>query len=410
MNSHFDIVIVGSGIVGAATALALAKNTTLTIALIDSQKLSADWHKENYAPRVSAISLASQRIFQNLSLWSAMTAKRVSPYQKMHVWDARGSGEIKFDCASVNTSALGFIVEDNVIRSTLISAIETEKNIQILAPLKLKSCAEKSTHIELITEDNLTLQTKLVIAADGGNSWLRAQAGIDVKIWDYQHRAIVTTVRTVTPHANTARQRFLATGPLAFLPLADANLSSIVWSTSPEHAAELLELSDQDFQTELATAFDNTLGEILHIEKRHDFPLQMRHAKNYVQSRVALIGDAAHTIHPLAGQGVNLGLLDAACLVDIITQAQAKNRDYGSLATLRKYERWRKGDNLAMLSFVEAIKYLFGSDSKPLTTMRNIGLNATNNIEFVKKFFTTYATGKRSDLPSLACVGECPRC
>ncbi|MDR3478068.1 MAG: UbiH/UbiF/VisC/COQ6 family ubiquinone biosynthesis hydroxylase [Gammaproteobacteria bacterium] len=400
--SSYDVVIVGGGMVGATLALMLAQKTTLQIALIDAKALSADWTPGAIEPRVSAISLASQRIFQHLQIWDAISVKRMSPYRKMHVWDASGSGVLQFDCDSLNLAALGHIIEDNVMRSSIIEKLKAYPAVQLLSPLKLLSLEEKTDCIDIHAEGGHTLRAKLLIAADGGQSWVREQVGIDIKHRPYAHTAMVTTVKTALPHQSTAWQRFLPTGPLAFLPLADEHHSSIVWSTSEAEALRLQALDVVSFQQELSRAFDYQLGEVIAPYPRYAFPLEMRHAKNYVKPRVALVGDAAHTVHPLAGQGVNLGLLDAASLLDVITEALAKKRDFASFATLRRYERGRKSDNLSMLTFVEAIKTIFGSHVKPMQTLRNVGLNMTNHTQFIKHFFANYAVGNRSDLPGLA--------
>jgi 2-octaprenylphenol hydroxylase len=400
--SSYDVVIVGGGLVGATLALMLAQKTSLSIALIDAMALSTDWHPEKMEPRVSAISLASQRIFQHLQVWDAICTKRVSPYHKMHVWDASGNGVLGFDCESLNISALGHIIEDNVMRSSLIEKLHLYQNVKIFSPLTLLSLVEKTDCVEIHSDDGSLLQAKLLIAADGGQSWVREQVGIDVKTWAYAHTAIVTTVKTALPHQFTAWQRFLPTGPLAFLPLADEHLCSIVWSTSEAEAERLQALDAVSFQQELSVAFDNQLGDVSAPFARFSFPLNMRHAKQYVKPRLALVGDAAHTIHPLAGQGVNLGLLDAAALLDVITEALAKKRDFASFATLRRYERQRKSDNLAMLAFVEAIKAIFGSQAKPLQALRNAGLNLTNQMRLINHFFANYAVGNRNDLPTIS--------
>jgi 2-octaprenylphenol hydroxylase len=390
-----DVLIIGGGIVGAATALALAQKTTLQIALIDAQALSCSWQAEQSDYRVSAISRASQNFFQGLQVWNKIQAKRISPYTKMHVWDAGGEGEIHFDCAEIDASVLGYIIEDSVIRSSLLEKLSDYNNVTLLSSLKLVSMHDEEGVTKVVIEDGRVLQAQLVIGADGGNSWVRSQVGIELKSKDYQHTAIVTTARTTLPHQFTAWQRFLPAGPLAFLPLMDEHLCSIVWSLPPSQADELLALEPAAFSDALGAAFAHQLGEITTIGERYSFPLQMRHVKNYVQSRLALVGDAAHTIHPLAGQGVNLGLLDAACLVNIIVEAISKERDFSSLSTLRRYERARKSDNAVMLTVVDALKCLFASEVAMIKSVRNKGLEIMNQMRFIKQYLINYAVGKR---------------
>lgn len=404
MHNHYnyDIIIVGSGIVGATAALALAKNTTLRIGIIDSQPISTEWQSEKQDHRVSAISLASQRIFQKLNIWKDIKEKRISPYQHMHVWEENSKGQLNFDASSLNESHLGCIVEDSVIKTSLYRAFQHYPNLHCLFPLQLVSLQNKLNDVELVAADGNVYSAQLLIAADGAHSWVREKVGIQLKTHDYEHTAIVATVKTTLSHQGTAWQRFLKTGPLAFLPLQDVHTSSIVWSTQSAHAAELLAMDDVTFKKSLSDAFENKLGDVVAVSARYSFPLQMRHAKNYVQARIALIGDAAHTLHPLAGQGVNLGLLDAACLVGVITDALSKQRQFSSFSTLRKYERWRKGDNLVMLSMVGMLKQLFMSDKIFLQALRGLGLKFTDRNSFLKDFFTKYALGCRGDLPSMA--------
>lgn len=399
--SHYDIIIVGSGIVGMTAALALAQKTSLNIALLDAKPISPEWQKEKYAQRVSAISLASQRLFQHLHVWEAIQAKRISPYQEMRVWDAHGEGEIHFDSASVHVDTLGYIVEDDVMRAGLFEKIQTCSNITVVAPCQLAKLEETPGAIVLSNTAGETLTTQLLIAADGGNSWVREQAAIELTCKDYAHTAIVATVQTAFSHQRTAWQRFASTGPLAFLPLAQENTCSIVWSVLPAEAEKILALDDESFQKRLAQEFSYKLGDITATTERLHFPLQMRHVKNYVKSRMAFIGDAAHTLHPLAGQGVNLGLLDAACLVDVVVTAVTKQRDFASLATLRRYERWRKADNAAMLAVVAGLKQLFASESVSVQRARNFGLQVTNQLKFVKNCLVNYALGNRGELPTL---------
>lgn len=422
----YDVVVVGSGIVGATTALILAKNTSLKIAILEANDLSVSWDANSYDHRVSAISASSQKIFQNLNIWQAMTQKRVSAYTHMRVWDVEENAEIKFDCADVNEQELGFIVEDSIMRSSLLEEMRKYGNIELLFSRKLVSISAMPSSsiipsssvmpaqagIQLTTNVmpaqagiQLTaevINTKLLIAADGANSYVRDLAGIQLKTWDYEHTAIVATVETELSHQKTAMQQFLTTGPLAFLPLNDANTSSIVWSASHAHAKELMALSDEEFRHALSNAFNNKLGQIKKISKRYSFPLRMRHAKNYVQPSLALIGDAAHTIHPLAGQGVNLGLLDAASLSEVIIEAVKKNKNYSSSSVLRRYERWRKSDNVAMLAGVEVLKRLFANNNPSMKRVRGVGLAMTNRVPLLKNFFTQYALGHRGDLPVIA--------
>jgi 2-octaprenylphenol hydroxylase len=401
-NQNYDVVVIGSGIVGATVALALAKNTSLRIAVLEATTPTVEWQENSYHSRVSAIALSSKRIFESLGVWDSIAAKRISPYRQMQVWDSIGKGEIHFDAHAVQEEVLGYIIEDNVMRISLLERFKHYDHLNYLHPLQIVSLQEKSDAILLETDHQQIIKTKLLIAADGAESWVRSAAGIELKTWDYKHTALIATVQTEKPHQETARQCFLPGGPLAFLPLAEINTSSIVWSVSANEAADLVSLNDVDFCKKLADAFLHTLGAIVSVSKRQSFPLHMRHAKQYVRDHMALVGDAAHTVHPLAGQGVNLGLLDAAALAEVITNAVNKNRHFESIAILRRYERWRKGDTVAMLAMVETLKHLFASEHKFIQYLRSTGLNMTNRLAFLKHYIANYALGKRGDLPEMA--------
>jgi 2-octaprenylphenol hydroxylase len=267
----------------------------------------------------------------------------------------------------------------------------------LLCPAKPKSFSEQS----LVLEDGQTLTAKLIVGADGARSLLREWADIDTYGWDYQQSAVVCTVTTEQSHQNTAWQRFLPEGPLAFLPLADPYQCSIVWSNSTEETALLCDLADERFNTAISKAFGNKLGEFVEISARASFPLKLRHAAHYVETGFALVGDAAHTIHPLAGQGVNIGLLDAATLAEVVIEAHEKGREIGSLHTLNKYQRRRKGDNLAMQMTMDAFKRAFGSDLAPIRWARRFGLDAVNKSGLLRKLFMQKASGHRFTNPKL---------
>jgi 2-octaprenylphenol hydroxylase len=399
---HYDIVIVGGGMVGSALACALSNNNgnnALNIAIIEGREPKLNWDDKSFDLRVSAITRNSQQLFEQLGVWETMQADRISPYSEMFVWDATGDGHIHFDCAEVGEPNLGHIIENRVISRALTQQVEQLENVHLFCPEKPKrltlnpsTAKTKSNGVRLECEDGNILDTALVVGADGANSWVRQHAGIEIDVRNYNQQAVVTTVKTSLPHQEIAWQRFLPTGPLAFLPLTD-NYSSIVWSTTPEQAQELLDLDEEEFKTALANAFDHKLGEIIELGPRAAFPLKGQHAKHYVQPHLALVGDAAHTIHPLAGQGVNLGFADIRKLAEVILKDQADGKVIGSYKTLRRYERSRRGDNLLMLESMGALKTLFSNENTGLSKIRNMGLSITNKVAPAKHLFMRHAMG-----------------
>lgn len=397
----YDVIIIGAGMVGLTTALALCESN-LRVAILDKYKPTTITHVNNIEQRVSAIAPVSINIFNSLNVWTKMESLRVSPYREMFVWEANGTGKIHFDSADVGAAALGHIIENNVIQTALISQLNKHEAMTWLNPAPVKDI-QLLEHIALVTlENGQQISCKLLIAADGATSTVRDLAGIKTFEWEYEHTSLVATVHTEHFHKEIAWQIFLPTGPLAFLPLADKHHCSIVWSTHPEDAKNLQEMDVDKFEQKLTSAFENKLGKIKLLNDRQIFPLKMRHAKQYTLNRLALIGDAAHSIHPLAGQGVNLGILDAACLAEIIVQAKMKNRDFGALYTLRKYERWRKGNNLSMIAIVEFFKRLFEFQILPIKWLRNSGLNMVDNVTLLKSCIMQQAMGLNGDLPLLA--------
>jgi 2-octaprenylphenol hydroxylase len=391
-----DVVIVGAGMVGTTLAVALNR-AGFDVALVEAGHPVRYDPAADYDLRVSALSAASQRLFERLGIWPAIAAGRASPYREMHVWDAGGQGVLHFDAAELGLSELGHIVENNLIQHAAWRALDT---ISVYCPAKLaalKPCAG-GYHLALEAQD--PVEARLVVGADGAESHVRTLAGIDTTGWSYEQRGIVCNVATAKPHRHTAWQRFLPTGPLAFLPLADGRCS-IVWSVDVAAAETLMKLDDDAFRQRLHEAFGDELGSVTAVSKRAAFPLRMQHAESYVQPRLALVGDAAHVIHPLAGQGVNLGLLDAAALVDVLTAARGENRDIGELRVLQRYERWRRGDNLIMTAATDGLKRLFGSSHPLLRLARNRGLGLVNATTPLKNLFIRHAMGLAGDLPTL---------
>ena len=397
-SSNYDIIILGSGMVGTALACALG-NSNLRIAVLDRKKPDISWPIDGYDLRVSALTNASQKILSHIGAWDIMASHRVTPFNDMHVWDATGNGEITFSSAEIGSPCLGHIVENKVTLNALFERMAQLENIDYIEPVATKQVAFNDNYAELTLEDGQTLTSKLIVGADGAQSWLRNTTGIQVETRDYEQKGVVTTVKTEHHHNNCARQRFLPTGPLAFLPLPDGHCS-IVWSTSTDEADRLIKLPEEEFISELQIALDtNELGKIESVSFRGAFPLKKQHAKQYCKARMALVGDAAHTIHPLAGQGVNLGFLDIATLAEEIIHATQKHRDIGSLQLLRRYERRRKGDNAMMMSSMDGFHALFANDNSALSSIRNTGLNLANKLVPIKSQLIEHAMGINRDIP-----------
>jgi len=391
----YDIIIVGGGMVGSALACALGKRTeavnTLKVALIEGHEPPTQWPKDSIDLRVSAISRTTKTFFEALGVWNAMYEMHATAYTEMHVWDAGGSGNIHFDSAEIGETNLGYIVENRIINKALIDRAHRLDNVDIYCPNRPMVLQLDSESVKLQLDNGSLLQAELLVGADGGQSWVRQQANITVNIKDYQQTAVVANVTTEYPHRHTAWQRFLSSGPLAFLPVREKNISAIVWSTSAEDAERLCQLDEAIFRQELEMAFERKLGKILHLGPRACFPIKGQHAKNYIKPHLALIGDAAHTIHPLAGQGANLGFADAQCLANVVLTAHAAQKPIGIFKTLRRFERARRGDNLLMLEAMGVFKQLFSNNTPGLRELRNLGLDISNKITPIKHFFMAKA-------------------
>ncbi len=403
---NVDIAIVGAGLVGAALAASL-KNCGLTIALIDhqtqeslQQNLRIASSVNEFEPRVSALTLASQGLLKEIGVWEKINPKQIQYYQKMNVWDELGTAAIEFDSAELYQDSLGCILENKLIISALHSTLAFQKNIKPFLGNKLNSIQLLEGEIDqhrLTLDNGQLIQCKLLVAADGANSRVRQWASIPTREWDYQHEAIVATIKTSKKHQNTAWQRFSETGPLAFLPLADEGetqqFCSIVWSQETAHAKSLMTLSDDDFLHVLAKSIEFKLGDLDAVSTRYAIPLRQRHAKIYVKPGLVLLGDAAHTIHPLAGQGVNLGFKDVKALSEVLKEAEQQSVDVNNMVLLKRYQRQRQGDNLLMMGAMEGFKRLFEQPDPIVRWLRNTGMSWVNKQDFLKNQIAKHAMG-----------------
>lgn len=405
MDMRADLLIVGAGMVGSALALAL-RHSGLQILLLDGGPLTVVPFDAQapFEPRVSALSAASQRILERLGAWDGIAQRRCTPYSDMQVWDGSGTGQIHFSAASVHAQVLGHIVENRVVQDGLLERLH-DSDVGLLANARVEHLRRSGDEWLLTLADGRRLRAPLVVAADGASSAIRRLAGCATREWDYLHHAIVTSVRCSASHQGTAWQRFTDEGPLAFLPLSRdgrQDWCSIVWSTTPEHAEQLMGLDDAGFCTALERAFEGRLGQVLQADPRLSVPLRQRHAKRYVDEGLALIGDAAHTIHPLAGQGVNLGFLDAAVLAEVLVNACERGERLADVKVLSRYERRRMPHNLALMAAMEGFERLFQANPLPLRWLRNSGLKLVQQMPEAKALFVRQALGLSGDLPELA--------
>jgi len=395
---RFEVVIIGGGIVGSAAACALGA-AGVRVAMVEAQAAQPDTGTRD--PRMYAVTRASERIFRALEVWDAIAAHEHCAFTDMEVWDAVGSGKLHFDCAELGEPCLGYILEPRIIAAALREWMQTLSPVSVYCPASCTALHTGADHAGVVLDDGQTLTARLLVAADGAQSPVRTMLGIDIHSRDYRQSSLVALVRTALPHRNTAWQRFLPGGPLAFLPMADG-WCSIVWTLPAADIDRVLALAQDAFHAELAASFDHRLGEIVESGPRTAWPLRRQHADRYVIERAALIGDAAHAIHPLAGQGVNLGLLDAAALCEVILDAIHRGRDPGAMRTLRRYERWRRGDNQLMMSAMDGINRLFSNASPLLGQVRSRGLDTVNRAGVLRQLFMRHAMGLGGDLPALA--------
>lgn len=398
-TQQFDILVVGGGMIGSALALGLSRQGW-QVGLIEgapAASLMAPAEPassvDDFEPRVSAISLASQRLLEELGAWPKVQASRHCGYREMTVWDGDGTGRIHFDAAELHARSLGTIVENRNIVRALFESL-SDSSVQLLDGVRVKAWS-RGQGVEL--EDGRCLAARLVVGADGALSRLRQWSGLATREWDYDQQAIVCTVRTSQNHRYTAWQRFSPTGPLAFLPLlneaGDEHFCSIVWSQDTLEARRLMALETESFRKELEATIERELGEVLAVSRRFAFPLRQRHAKDYVTDGLALMGDAAHTIHPLAGQGANLGYGDVRALLEELERARELGLAPDDASVLARYQRRRKGENLAMMAAMEGFKQLFARDELPVRWLRNTGMRWLNQLAPLKNRIAAEAMG-----------------
>ncbi|GAC13203.1 FAD-dependent oxidoreductase [Aliiglaciecola lipolytica] len=397
---NYDVAIVGAGIIGLTAALAL-QNSDLKVVVIDSEPANKPLSAEPEL-RVSAINLASQAVFTNLGAWQHIENQRLQAYQHMHVWEQDSFAKIAFSATDIHRSHLGSIIENQAIRLGLLQQLNTVSNVDLMDSAKIANIAMGQSESFISLENGHHLSSKLVVGADGANSLVRKVAKLPLTFWDYDHIAIVATIESELEHKSVARQVFTPDGPLAFLPLYEKNLCSIVWSQQSEAAESLLKLDDKAFNNALSAASDMRLGQVKLKSMRASYPLKMRYCRQWVTDRIVLIGDAAHTIHPLAGQGANLGIADATALAQVLVELNEQNKDIGLTKNLRAFERWRKSEALQMIAVMEGFKRLFSGANPLKKLIRDVGLTATNQLSPLKNDIIKHAVGIDGNLPKLA--------
>ncbi|MCX7087936.1 MAG: FAD-dependent monooxygenase [Methylococcales bacterium] len=402
MKEQFDVVIVGGGMVGAAVACGLG-DSALRVAVIEQHTPDAFSAEQPHDLRVSALSIASKKILETVGAWDGVINRRSCSFKRMRVWETAGNTEFCSD--AIDYPELGYIVENRVTQLALLERLAAFKNITLFCPVSIQKIdynplsTGDTASIEL--SDGRCLSTKLLVAADGGQSRVRQVVGLGVNSRDYQQHALVLYVETDYGQQDITWQRFVASGPQAFLPLT-GHYASLVWYHSPDDVQRLKSLPDAELLRELSATFPDCLGHIKAVLGRVSFPLKCQHAQHYVKPGVALVGDAAHMINPLAGQGVNIGLLDAAALAEVLIDANNAGQSIADVKVLKRYEQRRRPENLKMMTVMELFYRVFSNDILPVKFLRNLGLGLAERILPAKNKLMRAAMGLEGQLPKLA--------
>lgn len=398
MKLNFDVVIVGGGMVGAAVACGLA-GSGMTVAVLEQFEPLPFAPEQPHDLRVSALSIASRKLLETVGAWIGVEQRRLCPFRRMRVWE--GAGDTRFCSDDIGYSELGYIVENRITQLALLERVRTFDRVQLFCPVTIRQIGYSAGASTVELADGRILSARVLVAADGGHSRVRQAAGIGVTRWDYRQHALVIYVETAYPQQDITWQRFVPTGPQAFLPLSGHH-ASLVWYHSPDEVRRLQGLDDERLLVELTRSFPDCLGEIKAILGRASFPLRRQHAQQYVKPGIVLAGDAAHMINPLAGQGVNIGLLDAAALAEVLVDGYRQGRDIADLDVLRSYESCRRYENLQMMTIMDLFYQVFSNKVPPFKLIRNLGLGVTQRLTPVKNRVMRYAMGLEGRLPKLA--------
>ncbi len=398
MTEDIELLIAGGGLNGLALGIACS-GAGLPCAVVDRQDPSM-MLKPEFDGRSSAIAYGSQQVLKALGLWPAI-APEAEPILEIRVADDNAPLFLHYDHRELGTDApLGWIVENRVLRRTLTEHARSLPNLKLLAPLEVKGVEAAAAVATATLSDERRITVRLVAAADGAHSPLRRAAGIRALEWRYRQTAIVTTVRHERPHAGIAVEHFLPAGPFAILPMT-GNRSSIVWTEHEPLATRIMALPEADFAAELAARFGDFLGAVEQIAPRWSYPVGLMLAERYVDRRLALVGEAAHVIHPIAGQGLNLGIRDVAALAELIIDARRLGLDIGDTALLRRYQQWRRSDAILLATVTDSLNRLFSNSVAPLRMIRDLGLAAVNRLPPIKRFLMRDAMGITGNLPRL---------
>lgn len=401
-QTDYDILIIGGGMVGASLACALG-GQPLRIGLIEAVPFGGNVSQPGYDDRAIALAWGTRRIFEGMGLWPAV-AQAVTAIEKIHISDRGHCGITRIDANEEKAEALGYVVTSRALGHILMQVLGALTNVDLICPAMLSDIAIRADHAEVTIEqggEKRALTTRLVVAADGGKSAVRERLGIAATTWDYRQTAVIANVTPQYPHRNVAYERFTATGPLALLPMSD-NRCAVVWTVASDQAAAVMNLTDAAFLDGLQHAFGHRLGKLQKTGKRHAYPLTLTRVREHVRPRVAVIGNAAHTLHPIAGQGFNLGLRDVAALAQVIVEAHTSGQDVGGLDVLNGYARWRRHDQTRAIAFTDSLVRIFINPLAPFALGRNLGLIAVDLLPSLKRLLARQTMGLAGKLPRLA--------